>query len=101
MGINEFIGYVDYEVEGGSVIIFPLYMGSVILCVLMVAKRIFLDMSLLPLMFVPIMPFIGSEGLYANSMSPLHIPILWNSPLNGGIILVDSYLVLSRILVKS
>ena len=77
-------------------------MSSVILCVLMVAKRNLLDMSLLPLMFVSIMPFIGSEVLYVNSISPLHIPILWSGPLSGGgLILVGSHLVLSRMLVKS
>ena len=59
-------------------------MSSVTLCVLAVAMRSLFDISLLPLMFIPIIPDVGSDGLYANNISPLFIPILCRGPWRGG-----------------
>ena len=66
--------------------------------VLVVASCSFLEISLLPLMLFPIIPFIGREEVYANRISPLHIPILWRGPCSGGISLGGNYWVLSQTL---
>ena len=85
MGVNKFVGYGDYGVGWGGcvIIISSLHELCCIVC-LDGCEAYFVVASLLPLMFVPIIPVVGSEGLYANNISPLHIPILWRGPWSGG-----------------
>ena len=93
MDIYDLICYGYREVgDRGVGLCSPLRKRSVVLCGLMVASCSFLEMSLLPLMLVPIMPFIGREVLYANKRSSLHIHILWIGLCSGaGILLGGNY----------